>query len=79
MEIIQKWPKKQVWFSVVFLKKKSIELYKSMSFFFNWPLLLSVLGEKALADTGVPYSAIEQACVGYVYGTHFHSFIAYCD
>ena len=27
-----------------------------------------VLGQKALADAGVPYSAIEQACVGYVYG-----------
>ncbi|MEQ2176682.1 sterol carrier protein 2, partial [Goodea atripinnis] len=25
-------------------------------------------GEKALTDAGVPYSAIEQACVGYVYG-----------
>uniref|UniRef100_A0A8C5CTW5 Sterol carrier protein 2 n=1 Tax=Gadus morhua TaxID=8049 RepID=A0A8C5CTW5_GADMO len=25
-------------------------------------------GQKALADAGVPYSAIEQACVGYVYG-----------
>lgn len=27
-----------------------------------------VAGEKALADAGIPYSAIEQACVGYVYG-----------
>ncbi|XP_039175689.1 non-specific lipid-transfer protein isoform X2 [Crotalus tigris] len=25
-------------------------------------------GEKALADAGVPYSSVEQACVGYVYG-----------
>uniref|UniRef100_A0A8C9RQ08 Sterol carrier protein 2 n=1 Tax=Scleropages formosus TaxID=113540 RepID=A0A8C9RQ08_SCLFO len=25
-------------------------------------------GKKALADAGIPYSAIEQACVGYVYG-----------
>ncbi|KAK0134406.1 Non-specific lipid-transfer protein [Merluccius polli] len=25
-------------------------------------------GQKALADAGIPYSAIEQACVGYVYG-----------
>lgn len=24
--------------------------------------------ERALADAGVPYTAIEQACVGYVYG-----------
>lgn len=27
-----------------------------------------IVGEKALADAGVSYSAIEQACVGYVYG-----------
>ncbi|XP_053325147.1 sterol carrier protein 2 [Spea bombifrons] len=25
-------------------------------------------GQKALADAGVPYSSVEQACVGYVYG-----------
>ncbi|NWX21052.1 NLTP protein, partial [Aegotheles bennettii] len=25
-------------------------------------------GEKALADAGIPYSAVQQACVGYVYG-----------
>uniref|UniRef100_A0A673AUX8 Sterol carrier protein 2 n=1 Tax=Sphaeramia orbicularis TaxID=375764 RepID=A0A673AUX8_9TELE len=25
-------------------------------------------GQKALADAGIPYSAVEQACVGYVYG-----------
>lgn len=30
-----------------------------------------VLGEKALADAGIPYSAVEQACVGYVYGKIF--------
>lgn len=28
----------------------------------------SIAGQKALADAGIPYSAIEQACVGYVYG-----------
>uniref|UniRef100_A0A671V108 Sterol carrier protein 2 n=1 Tax=Sparus aurata TaxID=8175 RepID=A0A671V108_SPAAU len=33
-----------------------------------WFCLHSVLGEKALADAGIPYSSIEQACVGYVYG-----------
>uniref|UniRef100_A0A3P8RTI1 Sterol carrier protein 2 n=1 Tax=Amphiprion percula TaxID=161767 RepID=A0A3P8RTI1_AMPPE len=27
-----------------------------------------IIGQKALADAGIPYSAIEQACVGYVYG-----------
>lgn len=27
-----------------------------------------IVGEKALADAGISYSAIEQACVGYVYG-----------
>lgn len=27
-----------------------------------------VLGERALADAGISYSDIEQACVGYVYG-----------
>lgn len=37
------------------------------------PLFL-LLGEKALVDAGVPYSAVEQACVGYVYGVHFHAF-----
>uniref|UniRef100_A0A667YQT7 Sterol carrier protein 2 n=1 Tax=Myripristis murdjan TaxID=586833 RepID=A0A667YQT7_9TELE len=30
--------------------------------------LLPDAGQKALADARVPYSAIEQACVGYVYG-----------
>lgn len=36
-----------------------------------WFCLHSVLGEKALADAGIPYSSIEQACVGYVYGETF--------
>lgn len=30
-----------------------------------------ILGQKALADAGIPYSAVEQACVGYVYGKTF--------
>lgn len=38
----------------------------------NYSVLLlrlhHILGQKALADAGIPYSAIEQACVGYVYG-----------
>lgn len=31
-------------------------------------MYIAILGQKALADAGIPYSAIEQACVGYVYG-----------
>ncbi|MCJ8732013.1 hypothetical protein PDJAM_G00205810 [Pangasius djambal] len=34
----------------------------------DYPEMAKEAGEKALADAGVPYSAIEQACVGYVYG-----------
>lgn len=33
---------------------------------------LNILGQKALADAGIPYSAVEQACVGYVYGKYCH-------
>uniref|UniRef100_A0A8C5HWZ3 Sterol carrier protein 2 n=1 Tax=Gouania willdenowi TaxID=441366 RepID=A0A8C5HWZ3_GOUWI len=33
----------------------------------DYPEMAKEAGEKALADAGVPYSAIEQACVGYVY------------
>lgn len=29
---------------------------------------LRIAGQKALADAGIPYSAIKQAVVGYVYG-----------
>ncbi|KAM6918784.1 sterol carrier protein 2 [Xenentodon cancila] len=35
---------------------------------FDYPEMAKEAGERALADAGVPYSAIEQACVGYVYG-----------
>lgn len=28
------------------------------------------LGQAALADAGIPYSAVKQACVGYVYGEY---------
>lgn len=31
-------------------------------------LLNCFLGQAALADAGIPYSAVKQACVGYVYG-----------
>ncbi|XP_076828977.1 sterol carrier protein 2 [Brachyhypopomus gauderio] len=34
----------------------------------DYPDMAKEAGEKALADAGVPYSAVEQACVGYVYG-----------
>ena len=41
-------------------------------FFFVFPPSLQLInffsGQKALADAGIPYSAVEQACVGYVYG-----------
>ncbi|MFT7796552.1 non-specific lipid-transfer protein isoform X2 [Arapaima gigas] len=35
---------------------------------FDYPDMAKEAGQKALADAGIPYSAIEQACVGYVYG-----------
>ncbi|TMS09524.1 Non-specific lipid-transfer protein [Larimichthys crocea] len=35
---------------------------------YDYPDMAKEAGQNALADAGVPYSAIEQACVGYVYG-----------
>lgn len=35
---------------------------------YDYPDMAKEAGQKALADAGVPYSSIEQACVGYVYG-----------
>ncbi|XP_055721901.1 sterol carrier protein 2 [Salvelinus fontinalis] len=35
---------------------------------FDYPDMAKIAGERALSDAGVPYSAIQQACVGYVYG-----------
>ncbi|XP_041126555.1 sterol carrier protein 2-like isoform X1 [Polyodon spathula] len=35
---------------------------------FDYPDMAREAGQKALADAGIPYSAVEQACVGYVYG-----------
>ncbi|KAM8727775.1 sterol carrier protein 2 isoform 2-T2 [Acanthopagrus schlegelii] len=35
---------------------------------YDYPDMAKEAGEKALADAGIPYSSIEQACVGYVYG-----------
>ncbi|XP_040087100.1 sterol carrier protein 2 isoform X1 [Oryx dammah] len=34
----------------------------------DYPDLAKEAGEKALADAQIPYSAVEQACIGYVYG-----------
>ncbi|XP_074762289.1 sterol carrier protein 2 isoform X1 [Athene noctua] len=34
----------------------------------DYPDLAAEAGQKALADAGIPYSMVEQACVGYVYG-----------
>ncbi|XP_044286094.1 sterol carrier protein 2 isoform X2 [Varanus komodoensis] len=34
----------------------------------DYPDFAKEAGQKALADAGVPYSAVDQACVGYVYG-----------
>ncbi|XP_019356831.1 PREDICTED: non-specific lipid-transfer protein [Gavialis gangeticus] len=35
---------------------------------FDYPDMAEEAGKKALADAGIPYSTVEQACVGYVYG-----------
>ncbi|XP_058033625.1 sterol carrier protein 2 isoform X2 [Ahaetulla prasina] len=35
---------------------------------FDYPDMAKEAGQKALADAGIPYSSVEQACVGYVYG-----------
>ncbi|GAB0193174.1 sterol carrier protein 2 [Grus japonensis] len=34
----------------------------------DYPDMAKEAGKKALADAGIPYSAVEQACVGYVFG-----------
>jgi sterol carrier protein 2 len=34
----------------------------------DYPQMAEEAGTKALADAGIPYDAIDQACVGYVYG-----------
>jgi hypothetical protein len=34
----------------------------------DYPDMAKEAGEKALADAGIPYSTVEQAVVGYVYG-----------
>ncbi|KAL8178657.1 UNVERIFIED_CONTAM: sterol carrier protein 2 [Gekko kuhli] len=35
---------------------------------FDYPNMAEEAGQKALSDAGIPYSAVEQAYVGYVYG-----------
>ncbi|KAE8610239.1 hypothetical protein XENTR_v10012055 [Xenopus tropicalis] len=34
----------------------------------DYPDMAKEAGQQALADSGIPYSCVEQACVGYVYG-----------
>ncbi|XP_063794965.1 sterol carrier protein 2 isoform X1 [Pseudophryne corroboree] len=34
----------------------------------DYPDMAKEAGQQALADAGIPYSSVEQACVGYVYG-----------
>ncbi|NXI53272.1 NLTP protein, partial [Chloroceryle aenea] len=34
----------------------------------DYPDMAKEAGQKALSDAGIPYSAVKQACVGYVYG-----------
>lgn len=34
----------------------------------DYPDMALEAGTKALQDAGIPYDAVEQACVGYVYG-----------
>ena len=34
----------------------------------DYPDMVREAGTKALADAGIPYDEVEQACVGYVYG-----------
>ncbi|KAM3914792.1 sterol carrier protein 2 [Leptodactylus fuscus] len=34
----------------------------------DYPDMAKEAGQKALADAGIPYNLVEQACVGYVYG-----------
>lgn len=47
------------------------------NFFLFLPNFQNSLGQKALADAGIPYSAVEQACVGYVYG-EYHPVLEIC-
>jgi sterol carrier protein 2 len=34
----------------------------------DYPDMAKEAGSKALADAGIPYETVEQACVGYCYG-----------
>lgn len=43
-------------------------LFFPFNFKLFFQLLNCFLGQAALADAGIPYSAVKQACVGYVYG-----------
>lgn len=62
-------------------KLSLLAMIVSAAFFQNFFLFLpnfqNSLGQKALADAGIPYSAVEQACVGYVYG-EYHPVLEIC-
>lgn len=49
-----------------------------LNFFFPTSKLF-FLGQAALADAGIPYSAVKQACVGYVYGEYCCLGRDFCD
>uniref|UniRef100_A0A667YQC9 Sterol carrier protein 2 n=1 Tax=Myripristis murdjan TaxID=586833 RepID=A0A667YQC9_9TELE len=49
-------------------RKKNLSFEDNAREDFDYPDMAKEAGQKALADARVPYSAIEQACVGYVYG-----------
>lgn len=76
-----KWPRKQVLNATVTPKMSCRSwMLTLLHNVYCVPILClrPVSGQKALADAGIQYSDIEQACVGYVYGEmitflHFHS------
>lgn len=57
---------------VVMLMRAAFKKKKKLAFNFKlfFQLLNCFLGQAALADAGIPYSAVKQACVGYVYGEY---------
>lgn len=74
------WPRKQVpvWINCGRCSSDSISVYQLLCNMLSVLLQLCtvfvsltwnpVSGQNALEDAGIPYSAVEQACVGYVYG-----------
>uniref|UniRef100_A0A8B9TPK9 Sterol carrier protein 2 n=1 Tax=Anas platyrhynchos TaxID=8839 RepID=A0A8B9TPK9_ANAPL len=55
-------------FTVLFFFFLSCQFVKPSEKSPDYPDLAKEAGQKALADAGIPYSAVKQACVGYVYG-----------